>query len=364
MSRGPFLWLADRFVYNHNFETSVKAGDRSRFRRYGSNMTDRNTCWKAFGLGWALIALAMTSASAQNGWRIAHPAEVKGRDLNTVYFLDSKRGWIGGDDGLVLATNDAGGHWAVQSVGGASAVNDIYFRDKENGYLLTGNRIFQSRDAGLTWREAHVFDQSRFGGVPELYSVRFSGKNKGWIVGSISKGDAVVDSLVLRTEDGGASWRRTTAPMHGELIHLDFVNDHRGWIVGADGTVLATTDDGETWFIQRSGTKSDLYHVDFKNENRGWAVGQKGTILRTVDGGGTWLQALIPFRNTLLSIQFVDEKRGWLVGRGGLIMRSEDGGISWVQQSTGTTQHLYSLFVENKNAWVVGGDGSVLQFAR
>ncbi len=364
MSRGPFLCLVERFVYNHISGKLVQARDRSNFGIFEQIMTDRNNYLRGVALCLVLLSLAMSSASAQDGWRITHPAEVKGKDLNSVYFLDSKRGWVGGDEGLVLITTDAGQHWSVQSVGGGSAVNDIFFRDKENGFLLTGNRIFQSRDSGETWREAHVFDQSRFGGVPELYSVRFTGKNKGWIVGSISKGDTVVDSLVLRTEDGGASWRRTTAPTHGELIHLDFVNDHRGWIVGADGTVLATTDDGETWFIQRSGTRSDLYHVDFKNENRGWAVGQKGTILRTVDGGGTWMQALVPFRNTLLSIQFVDEKRGWLVGRGGLIMRSEDGGITWVQQSTGTTQHLYSLFVENKNAWVVGGDGSVLQFAR
>lgn len=311
-----------------------------------------------------LVGSFALSTSAQSGWRLTPRGEATGKDLNTVYFLDSKRGWIGGDDGLVLATSDAGQHWQVQSVGGGSSVNDIYFRDKENGYLLTGNRIFQSRDAGLTWRQAHLFDQSRFGGTPELYSVRFTGKNKGWIVGSISKGDAVIDSLLLRTEDGGASWRRTTAPTHGELIHLDFVNDRRGWIVGADGAVLATSDEGESWIIQRSGTKNDLFHVDFRNEDRGWAVGQKGTILRTVDGGATWMQALTSFRSTFLSIQFIDDKRGWLVGRGGLIMRSEDGGITWLQQSSGTTQNIYALFVENKNAWAVGGDGAVLQLTR
>jgi photosystem II stability/assembly factor-like uncharacterized protein len=329
---------------------------------------ERNNYLVGF-VAWCAVTLLITgtgglSASAQNGWRISPRGEASGKDLNTVYFLDAKRGWVGGDNGLVLSTSDAGQHWQVQSVSGGSAVNDIYFRDKENGYLLTGNRIFQSRDSGQSWREAHLFDQSRFGGMPELYSVRFAGKNKGWIVGSISKGEAVVDSLVLRTDDGGVSWRRTIAPTHGELIHLDFANDHRGWIVGADGTILSTSDEGESWIIQRSGTKSDLYHVDFRNEDRGWAVGQKGTILRTVDGGATWMQALISFRNTLLSIQFVDDKRGWLVGRGGLIMRSEDGGITWMQQASGTTQNIYSLFVENKNAWAVGGDGAVLQFAR
>jgi len=31
-----------------------------------------------------------------------------GQDLNTVYFLDSKRGWVGGDNGFLSHTEDGG----------------------------------------------------------------------------------------------------------------------------------------------------------------------------------------------------------------------------------------------------------------
>lgn len=329
------------------------------------SISNRGFKW---GLSLGLVGFFVVAGSAlvraQDVWRSSQRTEAANKDLNSVYFLDSKRGWIGGDEGLVLYTADAGQTWQTQTLNVTSAVNDIYFRDKENGFLLSGSHIFQTRDSGQTWRQGQTFDVKRFGGVPEFYSVRFTGKNKGWVVGSVSNKDAVIDSLVLKTEDGGASWRRVVVPSREELIHLDFANEDRGWLVGASGTILFTVDAGDAWGVQRTGTSDTLYHVDFRNQDRGWVVGEKGTILRTVDGGGSWLRALIPFKNTLLSVQFVDDKRGWVVGRGGIILRSEDGGVTWVRQANPAKQNLYALFVENKNGWAVGGEGIVLKYAR
>ena len=68
--------------------------------------------------------------------------------------------------------------------------------------------------------------------------MRFSSKKKGWVVGSISKNDRVIDSIVVYTDDQGLTWQRQRAPSRFELIHLDFVDDKHGWIVGADGAIL------------------------------------------------------------------------------------------------------------------------------
>ncbi len=317
---------------------------------------------------WAGIVLligAMASvAPAQEGW-VAARRGVAGKDLNTVYFADSKRGWIAGDDGFVSYTSDGGRTWSQQTLDTQDGVNDIYFRNKENGYLLAGSRIFKTEDSGRTWREARRFLSKDFdGAMPELYSVRFSSKKKGWIIGSVSRRDQVVDSLLIYTDDAGASWQRKTVPTREELIHLDFTNDERGWIVGASGTILYTEDAGETWTAQRAGTSATLYHIDFRNSRVGWAVGERGTVLRTTDGGSVWKKVNVPVRNTLLSVQFVDDERGWIVGRGGVILRSDDGGETWLQQESKVKQNLYALFIENKSGWAVGGDGMVLKYER
>jgi len=308
--------------------------------------------------------VANVALAQDGGWTATRRGE-EGKDLNAVFFADSKRGWVAGDNGFVSRTEDGGATWAQQPIGTNEAINDIYFRNKDDGYILAGNRIFNTRNGGERWSEIRSFSADEYGGAtPELYSIRFSGKKRAWIVGSASRRDVVVDSLLIYTDDGGASWLRQRVPTKEELIHVDFVSDQRGWAVGASGTILHTEDGGKTWILQSPNTKVTLYHVDFRNDRVGWAVGERGTILRTTDGGESWFAVEAPVRNTLLSVQFVDEEQGWIVGRGGTILRSGDGGKTWVQQESQTKQNLYALFLEKKNGWAVGGNGMVLQYPR
>lgn len=315
-------------------------------------------------IGSLLILAFVSTGLGQNAWVSARRGQV-GKDLNAVFFVDSKRGWIAGDEGFLNRTSDSGRSWTPQSVGTKDAINDVYFRSKDDGYLLAGNRIFTTSDGGETWREARRFLPKDFqGGAPELYSVRFANKKKGWVVGSVSRRDVVVESLLIYTDDGGVSWQRQRVPVREELIHLDFVGEDRGWIVGGGGTILYSGDGGKTWTPQRSGVDVTFYHVDFRNNRVGYAVGERGTVLRTTDGGETWFPVIVPVRNTLLSVQFVSDDEGWIVGRGGVILRSDDSGRTWRRQETGTTQNLYALFVDKKSGWAVGGDGIVLQYVR
>src|SRR5687767_4375722 len=105
----------------------------------------------------------------QQGWiptRVGPP----GQDLNTVFFLDSKRGWVGGDKGFLSRTDDGGHSWAQQVVETTDAINDIYFRDKEAGFLIAGNAVFGTRDNGTRWSEVRRFVPSEFDGADvELY---------------------------------------------------------------------------------------------------------------------------------------------------------------------------------------------------
>ncbi|MGH9944794.1 MAG: WD40/YVTN/BNR-like repeat-containing protein [Pyrinomonadaceae bacterium] len=322
----------------------------------------------AYLLSGSLAGLCFgTLPPSQPGWRAEPLKAAAGKDLNAVYFADTKRGWVAGDDGLVFRTEDTGRNWTRQSIEAGDDISDIYFRNKEDGYLLAGARIYTTEDGGQAWRESQRFAAAQFGGAqPDLYSVRFTSRKRGWMIGSLSRRDVVVDGLLLATTDGGTSWVRQTSPVREELIHLDFAGEKRGWIVGDRGVILYTPDGGETWQRQRSGTGATLYHVDFDDKERGWAVGERGTILRTINGGATWTRVEVAGldRTTLLSVKFADESDGWAVGRGGTILRSSDGGLTWVEQEGGTKANLFALFVNKRNCWAAGGDGLVLQYER
>ncbi|MGH9929194.1 MAG: WD40/YVTN/BNR-like repeat-containing protein [Pyrinomonadaceae bacterium] len=299
---------------------------------------------------------------SQQGW-VATQVAPRGQDLNAVYFLDSKRGWIGGDKGFLSRTEDGGRSWVKQDLQTDAAINDIYFRDKDAGFLIAGNAIFATRDNGGRWSEVRRFLPSEFDGADvELYSVRFSSKKKGWVVGSVSKHERVVDSILLYTNDAGETWRRQRAPSRLELIHVDFANDKRGWISGAAGTILATVDEGASWTKQETGTNATIFHIDFRDDKKGLAVGERGTILRTLDGGITWTPVVVSARSTLLNVQFVTDAHCWAVGRNGTILRSDDGGLTWIEQDSGTKQNLYGLYLAKKTGWAVGGGGMLLRY--
>ena len=311
----------------------------------------------------ALFLFAVTAPiKSQQGW-VATQVGPPEQDLNTVYFLDNKRGWIGGDNGFLSRTEDGGQTWIRQVVQTTAAINDIYFRDKDAGFLIAGNAIFATRDDGGRWSEVRRFLPGEFGGADvELYSVRFSSKKKGWVVGSVSRSETVVDSILLYTDNAGETWQRQRAPSRLELIHIDFANDKRGWISGADGTILTTVDGGASWTRQETGTKATIFHIDFRNEKKGLAVGERGTILRTLDGGVTWTPVVVNARSTLLNVQFVTDDHCWAVGRSGTILRTDDGGLSWIEQESGTKQNLYSLYLVKKTGWAVGGAGVLLRY--
>jgi photosystem II stability/assembly factor-like uncharacterized protein len=102
-----------------------------------------------------VVFLALAGSARAQGW-VPSKINTGGNDLNTVYFLDSKRGWVGGDGGYLSYTQDGGQSWVRQTVGTKAGINDIYFRDKEAGFLLAGNSIFSTRD-GTTWTQSRIF---------------------------------------------------------------------------------------------------------------------------------------------------------------------------------------------------------------
>ncbi len=315
-----------------------------------------------------VITLACAVAVvSQSGW-ILQNSGVKG-DLVAVFFTSSDKGWVAGDAGFLASTRDGGKTWAQYQLGTDEDINEIYFRNEDNGYLVAGRKMFVTRDAGRSWQEIRIYRTGEFGaGRPEFLSIRFSDKKRGYVVGSVlrtsGEDDIVVDSLLMRTEDGGDTWRRITVPTRKELFHVDFNDNSHGWVVGDDGVILATIDEGKTWTTQNSGTDMPLFNVDFRDDNNGYVVGKSGLILRTENGGSTWEKVPTNFKDTLMRVDFADDKNGWIVGYAGNILRSTDRGKTWVRQESGTRNQLYGLFMDKKYGWAVGAKGTILQFKK
>lgn len=314
-----------------------------------------------------VIIFGANQIAAQSGWVANHVQT--GGDLVAVYFTSDKNGWIAGDNGYLASTSDGGATWNKYPLNTTEDINEIYFRNNDNGYLVAGRAMFITKDGGRTWRQTQLVAPGEIKkGTPEFLSIRFAGKKLGIAIGSvwerIGKEDIVVDSLVMRTDDGGETWSRVAVPAKVELYHLDFTDSSDGWIVGDKGLILATTDGGQTWHEQRSGVARALFNVDFRDNDNGYAVGGGGTILRTENGGASWEKVNNSYTETLKRVDFADDKNGWIVGYGGVILRSGDKGASWIRQNSNTTDRIYGLFMSKKYGWAVGANGLILKYEK
>ncbi len=309
------------------------------------------------------IAFGGQSVLAQ-GW-IAHTPTGKA-DLVAVYFTSASRGFVAGDEGFLSSTSDGGKTWTKYFLNTNQNINEIYFRNEDNGYLVAGRLLFITQDGGRTWQETRIYKSTDFkNGSPELISIGFSDKKRGLAIGSIvNKDDEIIDSLVMKTDDGGDTWTRIIIPTKAELFHLDFNGSSHGWIVGDKGLILATEDGGATWRTQRSGISRALFSVDFRDDENGFAVGGGGTIIRTEDGGRTWEKINTSFTDTFKRVNFADDKNGWIVGHRGIILRTQDKGRTWVRQEGNVKADLYGLFMAKKYGWAVGAEGATVEFQR
>ena len=310
------------------------------------------------------LVTAVDPARAQSNWTAVRSGT--NVDLVAVYFTSDKNGWIAGDGGYLASTGDGGATWAKFPLDTKEDINEIYFRNSDNGYLVAGRVMYITHDGGKTWRQTRLYESADVKkGTPEFLSIRFAGKKIGIAVGSVvGKDDTIIDSLVMRTEDGGDTWQRIQVPSKVELYHLDFTDSDHAWIVGDSGLIMASTDSGLTWNVQNSGVRKPIFNVDFRDDDNGYAVGGGGTVLRTEDGGRTWRQVNAAFNESLMRVDFADDKNGWIVGYGGAILRSSDRGATWVRQSSNTNQRIYGLFMSKKFGWAVGQGGLILKYEK
>ena len=275
---------------------------------------------------------------------------------------------------------------------------------------------------GNEWK---LYENSSIG---TLWYIQFIDDMRGWANGQDndinfdSNGRALITSIVLRTEDGGETWKKINFNTSFRFIkQIFFLTKNDGWAVGEQrgddekmhSIILSTKNGGDSWdvvsFIENSNVV--LVNIYFSNENVGWVSGFDygevldeefgdnlilatnigGLILYTNDSGKNWTkkyrheQLLILNTQTLSSINhgptveglrsidyiaFSDNNHGWAVGDyDDKILHTNDGGKTWRVQKS----NLLSLepdprqssnfrqisAIDNNNVWVVGGEGQI-----
>ncbi|RLC32601.1 MAG: hypothetical protein DRH37_00195 [Deltaproteobacteria bacterium] len=197
--------------------------------------------------GWIVgeSGLIMHTDDGGKHW-LRQPSNVA-MSLMRVFFLDRSKGFIVGADGTILRTVDGGSSWKTVDFdwisrlpmdlldAGILSINlyDIFFNNETSGWIVgDSGTILHSEDGGKQWRIVHI------GLLPPLFSISFVNAKEGWAVGQ--------NGFSVKTEDGGKIWKKVVIEKENSLFKIRFCNNY-GVIVGDHGTIIETSDGGKTW---------------------------------------------------------------------------------------------------------------------
>jgi membrane protein len=245
------------------------------------------------------------------------PIEFKGFKFSDIQFI-GPRGWITGNDGIILTTANRGTSWILRKWDKYD-FNDLHMLDTQRGFIAAKDgKILKTEDGGKNWK---VLEWEEF--TSNFNSISFY-KNRGIITGD--------RGTILITSDRGENWtlRQLDATrkrdQYVKINYAYMINSEQVWLNCSEGLNLYTGNGGKSW--KSVNFKSyDYFTSYFFNSKKGFVGGSKGAVIYTEDGGENWKTYSL---ETYKINRFIyHKKKLWAFGDTGLIQVTPDMGKTW-----------------------------------
>ena len=223
-----------------------------------------------------------------------------------------------GQAGLILVSdgNDA---WQKAATAAQERLFAVIMNDAGKAVAVGAfGTIILSADFGRTWRSIAPPDVAQFsdqGAEPHLYAASVGPSGMVTVTGEFG--------LILRTLDDGGHWS-VVHKGEASLFALDLPGAAEGFAVGQSGTILRTGDGGVTWREEPSNTTANLLGVTAAPDGKA-IVTAMNSVLVSDDHGSSWRSvAWGDFGSTWYAgAQFVESAPATaiLVGHAGRVLR-------------------------------------------
>ncbi len=264
----------------------------------------------------------LRSTDAGRIWQPARNA-TNDTDLRAVVNQTGSRTWVAaGTNGRLLRSIDDGKNWSLVDSKLKMAFQTLFVDLKTQHILIGGDdgMVGYSKDAGVSWQITALAMPDPATPVTAFH--RF---------GKLLLATSALGRF-LTSEDDAESWDLMQASTKAFFTDCAF-DPVRGAIVmtGHNGDVLRSPDGGRSWEgseIALDGRKNYLSAIRFDERSGSLlAIGQGGTMARSTDGGAQWSRASADVHGDVRGL-INDTTRNRLIafGTGGMVISSTDSG--------------------------------------
>ncbi len=204
--------------------------------------------WLDESHGWMAGSRGITSRTNDGGRSWTHATVPGDLTLSGLTFLDAARGWLAGEFGVIFQTLDGGKSWVKQkspvevsfSSGSSQNLFALLFTSAVDGYAFgLDGLVLRTRDA-VKWEilRRHEKTESTNNGNHLFAAAAFNGR----ISAAGERG------TLLQYDPDSGNWRHAAIQIPRlSLNAIAFGKDGLGMAVGNRGLVLRTEDGGKSW---------------------------------------------------------------------------------------------------------------------
>ena len=289
-----------------------------------------------FGQGWTEISAGTTS------------------NITGIAFCSPDTGHFVTHDGNLGVTFDAGAKWLLLPVAPETALEDLFFINRDTGMVCgRGGAIYRTTNGGRTWENVSIDDTQ-----PWLLSVHMSSGTEAVVLGMTREKDAPLKGLSLDTADGGKTWERheSHGMAYGEIFAAaDGDLYHQSW-----GRLHLSKDNGKTWRTTETGDGKPGRVISILGST-GIRAGNNGMCDISRDNGKTWTPAVVRNDCHYTSIVMFDENHALVGGSRGALLETTDAGANWKSQVLPTQFDIYDMARAGTYVVVAGADGHLIR---
>ncbi len=215
--------------------------------------------------------------------------------MTSVAIVDRNTAWVCGHEGMLFVTTDGGETFEDRSMPEEYDMEGMFFLDERTGWICGDSSsnlemygqscILKTTDGGQTWAVANMMPPWRLDPTIWTYwtNIKFTDENNGWVVAP--------DGVVARTKDGGYTWEIFLPANGRDLFALHVYSPEHVLIGGENQFLVETTDGGLNWTERPRMPHIGVYYdIDIDASGKGYICGGARTfgVFRTEDNGVTW----------------------------------------------------------------------------